>query len=244
QIMRKASKQIVSGETSVHITAGSLKEYLGVPKFKDDVIINQDAVGIVNGLAYTTVGGTMLEIEASAVDGSGKIELTGSLGEVMTESAKAAVSYVRKNAENYGIEPDFYKTKDIHIHATEAATKKDGPSAGVSMATAVISALSGRKIRHDVAMTGEISILGRVFAIGGVKEKTMAAYTSGIKTVILPEDNRPDLEELDSEVKSGLEFYFAKNMDDVLNIALVENEPQNNYTSIGAKPEKDMGIRA
>ena len=244
QIMRKASKQIVSGGDLVRITAGNLKDYLGVPKFKDETIIKEDTIGVVNGLAYTSVGGTMLEIEASAVDGSGKIELTGSLGEVMVESAKAAISYIRKNAEKLGIDPQFYKNKDIHIHATEAATKKDGPSAGVSMVTAVVSALSGKKIRHDVAMTGEISILGRVFAIGAVKEKTMAAYANGIKTVILPEDNRPDIEIIDGEVKNGLRFCFAETVDDVLRVALLSQDNQKDYTSMAKTVENNMGLRA
>ena len=141
-------------------------------------------------------------------------------------------------------DPQFYKNKDIHVHATEAATKKDGPSAGVSMVTAVISALSGKKIRHDVAMTGEISILGRVFAIGAVKEKTMAAYTNGIKTVILPEDNRPDIELIDDEVKNGLSFCFAKTVDDVLAAALVPQDSQNDYAAIGKTVENNMGLRA
>ncbi len=244
QIMRKASKQIVSGGDLVRITAGNLKDYLGVPKFKDETIIKEDTIGVVNGLAYTSVGGTMLEIEASAVDGSGKIELTGSLGEVMVESAKAAISYIRKNAEKLGIDPQFYKNKDIHIHATEAATKKDGPSAGVSMVTAVVSALSGKEIRHDVAMTGEISILGRVFAIGAVKEKTMAAYANGIKTVILPEDNRPDIEIIDGEVKNGLRFCFAETVDDVLRVALLSQDNQKDYTSMAKTVENNMGLRA
>ncbi len=244
QIMRKASKQIVSGGDLVRITAGNLKDYLGVPKFKDETIIKEDTIGVVNGLAYTSVGGTMLEIEASAVDGSGKIELTGSLGEVMVESAKAAISYIRKNAEKLGIDPQFYKNKDIHIHATEAATKKDGPSAGVSMVTATVSALSGKKIRHDVAMTGEISILGRVFAIGAVKEKTMAAYANGIKTVILPEDNRPDIEIIDDEVKNGLRFCFAETVDDVLRVALLSQDNQKDYTSMAKTVENNMGLRA
>ena len=222
-LCRKAACSIVEGKAeSVAINPSSLKDYLGCRKFrKEDVSNQKDEVGLVNGLAWTSVGGEVMRLEAAALVGTGKIELTGSLGDVMKESAKTAIGYVRSRAADLNIDADFYKTRDIHIHATEAAVPKDGPSAGVTMATAIVSALTGRPIRHDVAMTGEISLRGRVLAIGGLKEKTMAAYKAGVKTVLIPEENAPDLEEIDAVVRDNLRFVICDSMDTVLKEALV-----------------------
>ena len=172
-------------------------------------------------MAWTSVGGEMLEVEVNIVPGSGKIELTGNLGEVMKESAHAGITYIRSCAAKLGIDPEFYKTNDMHIHFPESAIPKDGPSAGITIATALVSALSGRPVRHDVAMTGEITLRGRVLPIGGLREKTMAAFRAGIKTVVIPEANVPDLEEIVPAVREGLHFIPAKAMDTVLSAALV-----------------------
>ncbi len=221
-LCRKAAKQIVAGEKEkVQITDENITEYLGGHKFKLDELSETDEVGLVNGLAWTSVGGEMLQVEVAILEGSGKVVLTGCLGDVMKESAQAAISYIRSCWDKYGIEKEFYKTKDIHIHVPEGATPKDGPSAGVAICTAVLSALSGIPVKREVAMTGEISLRGRVLPIGGLKEKTMAAYRSGIKTVIIPEDNMSDLEEVDDVVKKAINFVFAKQIKTVLDIALV-----------------------
>ena len=177
---------------------------------------------MVNGLAWTSVGGEMLEIECAVMTGSGKLKLTGSLGDVMRESADIAVSYVRTIAEKYHIDPDFYKTKDLHIHAPEGAVPKDGPSAGVTMVTAVVSALSGIPVRGDVAMTGEISLRGRVMPIGGLREKSMAAYRENKKIVIIPKENEPDLYEVDPVVKESVVFKPVERIEEVLELALVQ----------------------
>ncbi|WP_443634655.1 S16 family serine protease, partial [Anaerotignum faecicola] len=179
---------------------------------------------IVRGLAWTRVGGTTLSVEVNCMPGEGKFRVTGNLGKVMTESAEAAVSYIRSQNERFKLEPDFYKKKDIHIHIPEGATPKDGPSAGVTMATAIISALTGRKVRNDVAMTGEITIRGRVLPIGGLQEKVLAAKKVGIKTVILPKENKKDLDEIMDEIKDGMQFVLAETMEDVLQTALVKGE--------------------
>ena len=179
-------------------------------------------MGVVNGLAWTSVGGVLMPLEVLVLDGTGKIEVTGSLGDVMKESSRIAVSYVRSVAKKYNIDPDFYKNKDIHIHAPEGAVPKDGPSAGVTMATALVSALSGLPVRADVAMTGEITLHGKVLPIGGLREKTMAAYKAGIKTVIIPVDNKADLEEVDDVVKEAIEFIPADKLEKVLDTALIK----------------------
>ncbi len=221
-LCRKAAKQIVGGDTEkVVVTDKNIHDFLGVKKFKPESIQKENAVGLVNGLAWTEVGGEMMQIETAILDGSGKVELTGNLGDVMKESAHAAISFVRSCTEKYGIDHDFYKTKDIHIHVPEGAVPKDGPSAGVTICTAIVSALSGTAVRREVAMTGEMTLRGRVLAIGGLKEKTMAAYAAGIKTVIIPEDNLPDLEEIDQVVKDGVEFIPAASIETVLKAALV-----------------------
>ena len=193
---------------------------MGARKLLPESISFEDEVGVVNGLAYTELGGSMLKIEVAVLDGTGKIEITGSLGEVMQESAKIAVSYVRSIAKEYGIDSDFYKTKDIHIHAPEGAVPKDGPSAGITITTALVSALTGRPVRRDVAMTGEITLRGNVLAIGGLKEKTMAAYNAGAKRVLIPADNIKDLEEIDELAKENLEFIPCRKISTVLEAAL------------------------
>ena len=189
-------------------------------KFLPDRLPAKDQVGLVTGLAWTSVGGETLEVEVNVMDGSGKLELTGNLGDVMKESAHAAMSYIRANAEKLGIASDFYKTKDIHVHFPEGAVPKDGPSAGITVCTAIVSALTGQTVRRDVAMTGEISLRGRVMAIGGLKEKTMAALRHGIRTVIIPKDNQRDLEEIDQTVRKSLNFIVAEHVETVLDAAL------------------------
>lgn len=222
KVLRKIAVQYAKGyEGKVSIKDTDLEQYLGPVKFKPDESSKFDQVGVVNGLAYTSVGGTMLTVEVAVMDGKGNIELTGSLGDVIKESAKAAISYIRTNAEKYRIDKDFYQNKDIHIHFPEGAVPKDGPSAGVTIFTALVSALSGCKVKSNVAMTGEITVTGRVLPIGGLREKTMAAYVEGIKTVVIPEANRSDLEQVDEKVKEKINFVFAKTGDDVLKTALV-----------------------
>ena len=220
-LCRKATVSLESGAKSFKVTDKNIEEYLGKKKFSDDLVSKEDQIGTVNGLAWTSVGGTMLPIEVSVLDGTGKIELTGNLGDVMKESAKTAVSYIRSKASEYGIDEDFYKNKDIHIHAPEAAVPKDGPSAGLAITTAIVSELTGIAIKSNVAMTGEISLKGKALAIGGLKEKSMAAYKAGCDTVIIPQDNKKDLDEISDEVKQVIDFISVKNFDEVLPIALV-----------------------
>lgn len=223
-IMNKVAVKIVSGDVkSVRITKDCLEEYLGSRKFKNDNMNKSDEVGLATGLAWTSVGGETLPVEVAVMTGSGKIKLTGSLGDVMKESAQAAYTCVRTMANKLNIDTEFYNTKDIHIHVPEGAVPKDGPSAGITMATAITSALTGIPVRRDVAMTGEITIRGRVLPIGGLKEKTMAAYRLGIKTIIIPEDNKSDLDEVDDLVKKSVNFVFADNINTVLDTALVSD---------------------
>ncbi len=221
-LCRKAAKKILTEELTsvVRITEKNISEFLGPRKMLPDKISEEDEVGTVNGLAYTEVGGDMLKIEAAVLDGSGKIELTGSLGDVMKESAQLAVSYVRSITGEYRIEKDFYKTKDIHIHCPEGAVPKDGPSAGVTMTTALVSALTGIPVKRDVAMTGEITLRGNVLPIGGLKEKTMAAYSAGVKTVFIPADNMRDLPDIDPVARENLDFVPCRRIEDVLKGAL------------------------
>ena len=222
-LLRKAAKQIVAGDAKkVVIDNKNIEQFLGPRKFRPELIHEEDEVGMVNGLAWTSVGGEMLQVEVAILDGSGKLELTGSLGDVMKESAHAAVSFIRANWQKYGVEHEFYKTKDIHVHVPEGAVPKDGPSAGVTITTALISALSDTPVYRDVAMTGEITLRGRVLPIGGLKEKSMAAYRAGIKTVLIPKDNEPDLAEIDAEVRDQLTFICADRIDTVLDAALVK----------------------
>jgi ATP-dependent Lon protease len=222
EICRKTVMRILSMETPKRVTVngGNVEEFLGVRKFLPDRLPGNDQVGLVTGLAWTSVGGDTLEVEVNVMDGSGKLELTGNLGNVMQESVHAAMSYIRANADKLGVAPDFYKTKDIHVHFPAGAIPKDGPSAGVTVCTAMVSALTGVTVRRDVAMTGEISIRGRVLPIGGLKEKTMAALRYGITTVIIPKDNELDLEEIDQTVRKSLNFITAQTVDTVLDAAL------------------------
>ncbi|MCL2069051.1 MAG: AAA family ATPase, partial [Oscillospiraceae bacterium] len=245
-LCRKTAKSIVAGECeAVTLTPENVTGYLGPHKYKPDDLDKQNHVGIANGLAWTSVGGEILQVEIAVLEGTGKTELTGSLGDVMKESARAAISYIRYAWEKYGIENDFYKTKDLHIHFPEGAVPKDGPSAGITMATALVSALSGISVRGNVAMTGEISLRGRVMAIGGLKEKAMAAFRAGIKTVIIPEANIPDLDEIDKAVRDAITFMPVKQIDEVLKIALEKpakpkpKKPQKmslEYEKIADKP--------
>ena len=220
-LCRKTAAVLVEDkEAVVSVTAGNLESYLGPEKYKPDQKSHRDEIGVVNGLAWTAVGGTTMPIEVAVLEGTGKIELTGNLGDVMKESAKTAISYVRSRADEWHIDGEFYKNKDIHIHVPEGAVPKDGPSAGVTMATAIVSALTGIPVKGDVAMTGEISLRGRVMPIGGLREKAMAAYTHHLTTVIIPEDNHADLNEVDSAVKEKTRFITARNLDTVIGHAL------------------------
>ena len=228
-LCRKAAMRVVSdGVKSVHITAENLETYLGIPRYHPDRLPRTEQVGVVNGLAWTSVGGEILEVEVGVVPGTGKIELTGNLGDVMKESAHAALTYIRSRAHQLGIDEEFYKTKDIHIHFPEGAVPKDGPSAGIAITTAMVSALTEIPVRRDLAMTGEVTLRGRVLPIGGLKEKTMAAYRNGIRTVLLPVDNEKDLEEIDQTVRAGLRFVTVEQVDAVLAEALaLELAPGN-----------------
>ena len=221
RLCRKAARILVEGTAKgVKVTAKNLHEFLGVEKIVKDRIYSEDPVGIVNGLAYTQSGGDLLRVETVFMPGTGKIETTGNLGDVITESARIAVSYIRKNASKLGINPDFHKTGDLHIHFPDGATPKDGPSAGVTLVTSIVSELSGIPVRREVAMTGEVTLHGKVLPIGGLREKTMAAYKAGVTTVLIPADNRKDMEDIDPEVKEKLEFIFCTTVDDVLKNAL------------------------
>ena len=230
-LCRKAAKQIVTAECEENkvlpklvFTSENIESYLGVKKYNPEFISKADEVGIVNGLAWTSAGGVVMPLEVAVMEGSGKVEITGSLGDVMTESTKLAVSLVRTLAARYDIDATFYKDKDLHIHAPEGAVPKDGPSAGVAMITALVSALARNPIPvcRDVAMTGEITLHGKVLAIGGLKEKAMAAYKAGVKTVVIPKDNKADISELDEEVRTALRFVIADRIETVLETALVE----------------------
>lgn len=221
-LCRKAATALEEGETVFRVTPKNLNKYLGIEKYEKDLSLEKDTVGVVNGLAWTQVGGTMLPIEVSALKGTGKLELTGNLGDVMKESAKTAVSYIRYKSDEYGIDSDFYKTKDIHIHAPEAAISKDGPSAGLAITTAILSELTGIPIKANVAMTGEISLKGRALPIGGLKEKSMAAYKAGCDTVIIPKSNYKDLQEISAEVKQAVKFITVEYFDEILPIALTK----------------------
>ncbi len=225
QICRKADMRLLEEDApqKINVNGRNLEEFLGIRKFLPDRLPSKNEIGLVTGLAWTSVGGETLEVEVNVMDGSGKLELTGNLGDVMKESAHAALSYIRANAAALGIAADFYKTKDIHVHFPEGAVPKDGPSAGVTVTTAMVSALTGTPVRSDVAMTGEISLRGRVMRIGGLKEKTMAALRHGISTVIIPEDNLRDLEEIDQTVRKRLNFVTARTVDTVLDTALVRS---------------------
>lgn len=230
-LLRKTAVNIVEDENyKVSITLKNIEDFLGPRKYKPETVEKNDMVGVVNGLAWTAVGGTTLPIEVALLQGTGKIELTGSLGDVMKESAKIAISCARTMADKLKIDPEFYKKYDIHIHAPEGAVPKDGPSAGITMTTAIVSALTGKPVRNDVAMTGEITLRGRVLPIGGLKEKSMAAYRVGVKTVIIPEDNVSDLYEVDPVVKEAVEFKPVSSIEQVLEIALVQDKSVKDFS--------------
>ena len=220
-LCRKAAMKVVTDDVkTIRITEKDLEEYLGIPRYHPERQALEERVGVVNGLAWTSVGGELLEVEVNVIPGSGKVELTGNLGDVMKESAHAALSYIRSQSDRLGIPTDFYKEKDIHVHFPEGAVPKDGPSAGIAITTAMVSALTGRPVRRGIAMTGEVTLRGRVLPIGGLKEKTMAAFRNGIKTVIIPADNEKDLEEIDQTVRKALQFILVERADQVLAAAL------------------------
>ncbi|MGM9645181.1 MAG: endopeptidase La [Eubacteriales bacterium] len=224
-LCRKAAKEIVEeGVKSVSVTKENLGKYLGVQKYEAETIDETDQIGVVNGMAYTSIGGDLLKIEASVMKGTGKLQLTGKLGDVMKESCEIAISFIRENAEKLGVSPDFYAVNDIHIHVPEGAVPKDGPSAGVSMVTALVSVLTARPVRRDISMTGEITLRGKVLPIGGLKEKTIAAYSGGVKNIIIPAGNVKDLAEIDSEVRENVNFIPCKTIFDVLKVAFSDKE--------------------
>lgn len=235
-LCRKIAMQIAEGgKKSVNVTPDTVHALLGPRKVKPDALLPTDTVGVVNGLAWTELGGEMLQVEAQSFEGTGKVELTGNLGDVMQESAKAAISYIRKHAEALGIDKEFYKNRDIHIHVPEGAVPKDGPSAGVTMITALVSELSNTPVRHDIAMTGEITLTGRVLPIGGLPEKSMAAFRNGIRTILIPKDNLSDLDEVDELIKSSVTFVPVDCVSQVLENALVKAEPEKDFNPLHEK---------
>jgi ATP-dependent Lon protease len=236
-LIRKAVKELtVKKKQSVEVTDAVLADYLGVPKYRYGEVEDEDQVGVVTGLAWTDVGGELLTIEAAMMPGKGKMTVTGNLRDVMKESISAAASYVRMRSSAFGIEPPLFDRRDIHVHVPEGATPKDGPSAGVAMATAIISVMTGIPVRHEVAMTGEITLRGRVLPIGGLKEKLLAAHRGGIKTVLIPEENAKDLVEINDSIKSGLDIIPVSRMDEVLTRALVRMPEPIVWEEPTAKP--------
>lgn len=239
-LCRKTAVKVASGEKgSASLTVSDIKEMLGPEKFRPDDVSKTDLVGVVNGLAWTSVGGELLQVEAVIMDGNGKLELTGSLGDVMKESAKAALSYIRSVASDYGIDSEVFKTKDIHIHVPQGAVPKDGPSAGVTISTALLSALTGVSVRHNVAMTGEISLTGRVMPIGGLREKSMAAFKSGMDTVVIPAENESDLWEVDPAVKEKINFIPVRRLSEVFSLALTAG-----FVKVKAQKRSSVKIEA
>lgn len=237
-VCRKAAKALVSsGKKSVTVTPSNLEKYLGTRRFRYDKANEKDEIGLATGLAWTPVGGDTLVIEVTLMIGNGKLELTGHLGEVMKESAKAAISFIRSKTEQLEIDKDFYNKFDIHIHVPEGAIPKDGPSAGITLATAMVSALTGMAVKRNVAMTGEITLRGRVLPIGGLKEKVLAAHRAGIDTIIVPIENRKDIDDIPDNVRSKLKFVFAADMDTVLKTALVSGKPHSNMKEVDEKQE-------
>ncbi len=208
----------------VNVTEDNLEDYLGKPKYSQDRIADKDEVGIVRGLAWTSAGGDTLQIEVNMMPGGGEIDLTGQMGDVMKESARIAMSYVRSVGERYQIEEKLFRKKDFHIHIPEGAVPKDGPSAGITMATAILSAVTGKAVRADVAMTGEVTLRGRVLPIGGLKEKILAARMAGVHTVLVPKENEKDIAELDREITDGLEIHLVQCMDEVAGYAFADQE--------------------
>ena len=241
---RKAASGIAEGKfRSLSLRPGQLESVLGPAVYKPDEIRRRDEVGLVRGLAYTSAGGEVLDVEVAVMEGTGRLELTGNLGDVMKESAKAALSYIRSRAAVLGIDPDFYKNKDIHIHFPEGAIPKDGPSAGITTTIALISALTGAPVRHEVAMTGEITLRGRVLPIGGLREKTMAALRAGIKTVIIPAENEPDLEKIDPLVRAQLHFVPTEHVDHVLDLVLIREREEKQLCTAGIGGSERCAVR-
>ena len=241
---RKAASGIAEGKfKSLSLRPGQLESVLGPAVYKPDEIRRRDELGLVRGLAYTSAGGEVLDVEVAVMEGTGRLELTGNLGDVMKESAKAALSYIRSRAAVLGIDPEFYKNKDIHIHFPEGAIPKDGPSAGITMTIALISALTGAPVRHDVAMTGEITLRGRVLPIGGLREKTMAALRAGIKTVIIPAENEPDLEKIDPLVRAQLHFVPVEHVDHVLDLVLIREREEKQLCTAGIGGSERCAVR-
>lgn len=233
-LCRKAASGIAEERfKSLNLKAGQLEAVLGPAKFKPEEKRSRDEVGLVRGLAYTAVGGEVLDVEVAVMEGTGRLELTGNLGDVMKESAKAALSYIRSRADVLGIDPEFYKNRDMHVHFPEGAVPKDGPSAGITMTVAMVSALTGSPVRHDVAMTGEISLRGRVLPIGGLREKTMAALRAGVTTVIIPAENEPDLEKIDPLVRMQLHFVPVDHVDKVLELVLLQDQGEKQLCAAG-----------
>ena len=223
ELCRKAARQILENDKKiVRITDSNLEKFLGKPVYSYTSANEQDEVGIVRGLAWTSVGGDTLQIEVNVMPGKGEIALTGQLGDVMKESAKAGITYIRSIAEQYDVEKEYFEKHDFHIHIPEGAVPKDGPSAGITMATAVLSAIIGKAVKASVAMTGEITLRGRVLPIGGLKEKILAAKNAGIKTVLVPRKNEKDIEEISAEIKRGIEIVFVETMEQVIEHALVK----------------------
>jgi ATP-dependent Lon protease len=252
KLQRKAVKQILAGEAKqAAVTADNLADYLGVPKYRYGEAETEDQVGVVTGLAWTEVGGELLTIEGVMMPGKGRMTVTGNLRDVMKESISAAASYVRSRAVDFGIEPPLFDKRDIHVHVPEGATPKDGPSAGVAMATAIVSIMTGIPVRRDIAMTGEITLRGRILPIGGLKEKLLAALRGGLKKVLIPEENAKDLVEIPAQVKNALEIVPVSRMEEVLSHALVrqpepivwEEEPKP-LTEIPAPEEEPVGAIA
>ncbi|WP_265443953.1 endopeptidase La [Acetivibrio straminisolvens] len=235
-VCRKVARKLVSSnQKTVKITAGTVEKYLGTKRYRYDMANEKDEVGIATGLAWTPVGGDTLSIEVTLMEGKGSLELTGQLGDVMKESARAAMSYIRSKAEFYGIDKEFYSKYDIHIHVPEGAIPKDGPSAGITLATAMVSALTGKPVRKNVAMTGEITLRGRVLPIGGVKEKVLAAHRAGIDTIIIPAENKKDLDEIPENVRKAIKFVIAEDMETVLNTALAKNKAKSRQKSFSGE---------
>jgi len=235
-LIRKAVKELMtSKKKAIAVTAASLGDYLGVPKYRYGEIEAEDLIGVVTGLAWTDVGGELLTIEGAMMPGKGRMTVTGNLRDVMKESISAAASYVRSRAVAFGIEPPLFDKRDIHVHVPEGATPKDGPSAGVAMVTAIVSVMTGIPVRRDLAMTGEITLRGRVLPIGGLKEKLLAAARGGMKTVLIPEENAKDLVEISDTIKKGLEIIPVTRMDEVLERALVRKPDPIEWDEASAK---------
>ena len=241
-ICRKAACEIGEGKQRIRMTRTRLVEYLGQPKRRDRAAARPDAVGVANGLAWTSVGGELLEVEVAAMPGSGKVEMTGRLGDVMQESVRAAMTFVRAHGHMLGIGNTVFKDMDIHVHVPEGAVPKDGPSAGITMATAIASALSGIPVKADLAMTGEISLRGNVLAIGGLREKLLAAVRNGITQVVIPLENKGDLDDVPQEVKDALHIIYVKNAMEVLHAALTHMPaPKDSYTPVASHPAAAQG---